>query len=102
MDLPPAERAIYLELENYLKSLEMNSKKALKSKKSSKGDRENRMQVCFMTAWSHIYVRVANVSEFFLHLSADPVGFRDCGGSFAQAMCPFQHVVETLDSVRDL
>lgn len=102
MDLPPAERAIYLELENYLKSLEMNSKKALKSKKSSKGDRENRMQVCFMTAWSHLYVRVANVSEFFLHLSADPVGFRDCGGSFAQAMCPFQHVIETLDSVRDL
>jgi hypothetical protein len=49
MDLPPAERAIYLELENYLKSLEMNSSKALKSKKSSKGDRESRMQVCFLT-----------------------------------------------------
>jgi hypothetical protein len=26
MDLPPAERGIYLELENYLKSLEMISK----------------------------------------------------------------------------
>ena len=42
--LPPAERAIYLELETHLKSLEMNSKKAKKSKKHSKGDRESRMQ----------------------------------------------------------
>jgi len=42
--LPPAERAIYLELETHLKSLEMNSQKAKKSKKSSKGDREKRMQ----------------------------------------------------------
>lgn len=44
VDLPPAERAIYLELETYLKSLDMNCKKAMKSKKSSCGDRENRMQ----------------------------------------------------------
>lgn len=44
MDLPAAERGIYLEMNNYLKSLEMNSKKALKSKKESKGDRENRTQ----------------------------------------------------------
>jgi SNF2 family DNA or RNA helicase len=42
--LPPAERAIYLELETHLKSLEMNSQKAKKSKKSSTGDREKRMQ----------------------------------------------------------
>jgi len=42
--MPPAERAVYLELETHLKSLEMNSQKAKKSKKSSKGDRERRMQ----------------------------------------------------------
>ena len=42
--LPPAERAIYLELETHLKSLEMNSKKAMKSKKRSSADREQRMQ----------------------------------------------------------
>ncbi|GMI05451.1 hypothetical protein TrVE_jg4580 [Triparma verrucosa] len=41
--MPPAERAVYLELETHLKSLEMNSQKAKKSKKSSKGDREKRM-----------------------------------------------------------
>ena len=40
--LPPAERAIYLELETHLKSLGMNSQKAKKSKKNSKGDREKR------------------------------------------------------------
>jgi hypothetical protein len=44
MDLPAAKRGIYLEMNNYLKSLEMNSKKALKSKKDSKDDHENRMQ----------------------------------------------------------
>jgi hypothetical protein len=44
IDLPPAERAIYLELETHLESLEMNNKQALKSKKKSKGDRESRMQ----------------------------------------------------------
>lgn len=45
LDLPPAERAIYLELETHLKSLEMNSKNAQKSKKKSTGDRESRMQL---------------------------------------------------------
>ena len=44
VELPPAERAIYLELETHLKSLEMNSKNAQKSKKKSTGDRESRMQ----------------------------------------------------------
>jgi len=44
VELPPAEKALYMELETYLKSLEMNNKKALKSKKSSTGDREMRMQ----------------------------------------------------------
>lgn len=44
VELPPVERAIYLELETHLKSLEMNSKSAQKSKKKSKGDRDNRMQ----------------------------------------------------------
>jgi hypothetical protein len=39
-----AEKALYMELETYLKSLEMNNKKALKTKKSSTGDREMRMQ----------------------------------------------------------
>jgi SNF2-related domain len=42
--LPPVERAIYMELETHLKSLEMNSKTAQKSKRKSTGDRESRMQ----------------------------------------------------------
>jgi len=41
--MPPAERAIYLEMEAYLKSLDMNAKGAMKSKKKSRGDRELRM-----------------------------------------------------------
>ena len=44
VELPPAERAIYLELETHLKSLEMNKQKAVKCKKNSKGDRDKRMQ----------------------------------------------------------
>ena len=44
VELPPAERAIYLELETYLNSLEMNGKSAQKSKRKSTGDRESRMQ----------------------------------------------------------
>jgi hypothetical protein len=49
IELPSVERAIYLELETYLKSLEaLKGKKSarvgLKSKKSVKGDREQRMQ----------------------------------------------------------
>ena len=44
IELPPAERAIYLELETHLKSLEMNKQKAVKCKKNSKGDRDKRMQ----------------------------------------------------------
>lgn len=44
VELPPAERAIYLELETHLDSLEMNSKSAQKSKRKSTGDRESRMQ----------------------------------------------------------
>ena len=44
LELPPAERAIYLELETHLKSLDMNSKNAQKSKKKSRGDRDSRMQ----------------------------------------------------------
>ena len=36
IDLPPVERAIYMELETHLKSLEMNSKSAQKSKRKSK------------------------------------------------------------------
>ena len=43
VDMPPAERAIYLEMESYLAGLEMNSKGAMKSKKKSRGDRELRM-----------------------------------------------------------
>ncbi|KAL3913212.1 MAG: hypothetical protein SGILL_006580, partial [Bacillariaceae sp.] len=42
--LPPAERAVYLELEAHLNSLDMNSKSAQKSKRKSTGDREQRMQ----------------------------------------------------------
>lgn len=44
VELPPAERAIYMELETHLKSLEMNNKNAQKSKLKSTGDRESRMQ----------------------------------------------------------
>jgi len=44
VDLPPAERAIYLELETHLESLDMNNKQALRSRKKSTGDRESRMQ----------------------------------------------------------
>lgn len=44
VELPPAERAIYMELETHLKSLEMNSKNAQKSKRKSTGDRDSRMQ----------------------------------------------------------
>ena len=44
IDLPPVERAIYLELSTYLQSLEMNAQTAKMSKKKSQGDRENRMQ----------------------------------------------------------
>lgn len=44
VSLPPVERAIYLELETYLKSLEMNSGNAQRSKKRSTGDRDRRMQ----------------------------------------------------------
>ena len=42
--LPPAERGVYLELATALQSLDMNSKRAMKSKKSTRGDREMRMQ----------------------------------------------------------
>lgn len=44
VELPPAERAIYLELETYLESLEMNATNAQRSKKKSTGDRASRMQ----------------------------------------------------------
>lgn len=44
VDLPPVERAIYLELETHLKSLDMNTKNAQKSKKRNAGDRDTRMQ----------------------------------------------------------
>lgn len=43
VDLSSAERAVYTELDTHLKSLDMNNKKALKSKIGSRGDRENRM-----------------------------------------------------------
>ena len=44
ISLPAVERAIYMELETHLKSLEMNSMTAQKSKRKSTGDRESRMQ----------------------------------------------------------
>ncbi|KAJ3265798.1 hypothetical protein HDU77_003818 [Chytriomyces hyalinus] len=43
VDLPPAERAIYLELEHHLQALDMNSKKAIKFKAGMDGDRDRRM-----------------------------------------------------------
>lgn len=42
--LPAAERGIYLELETYLRSLDMAHRKALKTKKTTTSDRENRMR----------------------------------------------------------
>ena len=44
ISLPAVERAIYMELETHLKSLEMNSMTAQKSKRKCTGDRESRMQ----------------------------------------------------------
>ncbi|KAJ3136566.1 hypothetical protein HK100_001549 [Physocladia obscura] len=43
VELPPAERAIYLELEHHLQALDMNSKKAIKTKSGMDGDRDKRM-----------------------------------------------------------
>ncbi|KAI9342379.1 helicase-like transcription factor HLTF/DNA helicase RAD5, DEAD-box superfamily [Obelidium mucronatum] len=43
VELPPAERAIYLELEHHLQALDMNSKKAIKFKTGMDGDRDRRM-----------------------------------------------------------
>ena len=43
VDMPPAERAIYLEMEGYLKSMNMDMKGAMRTKKKSRGDRELRM-----------------------------------------------------------
>lgn len=50
VDLAAAERAIYLELETHLKSLEMDNKRAKKSKKSTVGDRDSRMQLAIVNA----------------------------------------------------
>lgn len=44
IDLPPAEKAIYSELESHLKSLEMDKNKGRVSKKNSTGDKAKRMQ----------------------------------------------------------
>ncbi|KAJ3409272.1 hypothetical protein HDV05_004536 [Chytridiales sp. JEL 0842] len=41
--LPPAERAIYLELEHHLQAMDMNASKATRSKRSNENDREKRM-----------------------------------------------------------
>ncbi|KAJ3379866.1 hypothetical protein HDU84_006341 [Entophlyctis sp. JEL0112] len=41
--LPPAERALYLELEHHLQALDMNSRKAIKMKNGMDGDRDRRM-----------------------------------------------------------
>lgn len=50
VQLPAAERAIYLELETHLRSLEMNNKSAQRSKKHSLGDRDARMQRAIINA----------------------------------------------------
>eukprot|EP00656_Telonema_subtile_P051714 TRINITY_DN7029_c0_g1_i2.p1 TRINITY_DN7029_c0_g1~~TRINITY_DN7029_c0_g1_i2.p1 ORF type:complete len:486 (-),score=177.86 TRINITY_DN7029_c0_g1_i2:127-1584(-) len=42
--LPPAEKAIYLEMETHLRALEMNKKLATKSRKASTSDRESRIR----------------------------------------------------------
>jgi SNF2-related domain len=44
IDLNAVERIIYLELETFLRSLEMNAQTAKMSKKKSQSDREDRMQ----------------------------------------------------------
>jgi hypothetical protein len=43
VSLPPQERGIYLEIATALQSLEMNGKRAMKSKKTTKGDRAERL-----------------------------------------------------------
>ena len=65
LELPPVERAIYLELETHLQSLDMNNKNAMKSKKSTSGDRDERMQ------------KILQESETAEEVSVHPRGRRD-------------------------
>jgi len=68
--LPPAERAIYLELETHLESLEMNNKNAQKSKKRSTSDRDTRMQKVLQDSASAEEALVKCCSHFNMSLSS--------------------------------
>ena len=87
--LPPAERAVYLELETHLKSLEMNSQKAKKSKKSSKGDREKRMQQVLEDSQSAEEALLKRCSHF------------DLAGNSKSAIETCQQIFETRKAQKD-
>ncbi|KAJ1554715.1 hypothetical protein HK405_004249 [Cladochytrium tenue] len=70
--LPPAERAIYMELEHHLQSLDMNSKRAIKSKKDGDGDREKRMIRALGNSSSAEEALLKRCSHFDLELDAQP------------------------------
>lgn len=59
--LPPAERAIYLEMETHLRALEMNKKLATKSKKASTSDREQRIREVTHSTPHEVDTAVLNV-----------------------------------------
>lgn len=78
VNMPPAERAIYLEMESYLRSLDMNAKGAMKSKKKSRGDRELRMQDLLKSAESGEEALLKKCAHFDLSSdSAESVSARD-------------------------
>jgi len=78
VNMPPAERAIYLEMESYLRSLDMNAKGAMKSKKKSRGDRELRMQDLLKSAESGEEALLKKCAHFDLSSdSAESMSARD-------------------------
>ena len=52
VEMPAAEKALYLELETYLQSLEMNAVAAKKSQKKSTSDKDSRMQKILRESFS--------------------------------------------------
>jgi hypothetical protein len=96
--LPPAERAIYLELETHLKSLDMKSKSAQKSKNKSTGDRESRMYECFYREVE--WIRIGKTSSLFYLVflyslflqAAGPRRLGKCrGGAIETVLLSFRH-----------
>ncbi|KAI8849690.1 hypothetical protein BC829DRAFT_416581 [Chytridium lagenaria] len=69
--LPPAERAIYLELEHHLSAMEMNSKKAIRSKKEADGDRDRRMQISLGSSSTAEEALLKRCSHFDVEIVTD-------------------------------